>query len=65
MSRRMDYKISFDAPAEKVYQDFTSRDVPCLASPAYGSEIAAHLAKLSAAFGTEVQVENGRGLIRL
>lgn len=22
----MDYKISFDAPAEKVYQDFTSRD---------------------------------------
>ena len=25
MARRMDYKISFDAPAEKIYQDFTSR----------------------------------------
>src|ERR1044072_1747320 len=26
MSRRMDYKITFGAPAEKVYADFTSRD---------------------------------------
>lgn len=25
MSRRLDYKIAFDAPAEKIYQDFTSR----------------------------------------
>jgi hypothetical protein len=26
MSRRMDYTVSFDAPPEKIYQDFTSRD---------------------------------------
>jgi Protein of unknown function (DUF2505) len=26
MSRRLDYTISFDAPAEEVYQDFTSRE---------------------------------------
>ena len=26
MSRRMDYTIEFDAPAEKIYQDFTSRE---------------------------------------
>lgn len=26
MSRRSDYTLEFDAPAEKVYQDFTSRD---------------------------------------
>jgi hypothetical protein len=26
MARRMDYLISFAAPAEKIYQDFTSRD---------------------------------------
>jgi Protein of unknown function (DUF2505) len=26
MARRMDYKIAFTAPAEKIYQDFTSRD---------------------------------------
>src|SRR5689334_21574278 len=26
MSRRMDYTIAFDAPAEKIYQDFTSRE---------------------------------------
>ena len=26
MARRMDYTIAFDAPAEKIYQDFTSRD---------------------------------------
>jgi hypothetical protein len=26
MARRMDYLVSFDAPAEKIYQDFTSRD---------------------------------------
>ena len=26
MARRMDYKIAFAAPAEKIYQDFTSRD---------------------------------------
>jgi len=26
MSRRMDYTLAFDAPAEKIYQDFTSRD---------------------------------------
>jgi uncharacterized protein DUF2505 len=26
MARRMDYLISFTAPAEKIYQDFTSRD---------------------------------------
>ena len=26
MARRMDYTIEFDAPAEKIYQDFTSRD---------------------------------------
>ncbi|HKV17536.1 MAG TPA: DUF2505 domain-containing protein [Mycobacterium sp.] len=26
MPRRMDYTIAFDAPAEKVYADFTSRD---------------------------------------
>src|SRR5215510_3502131 len=25
MSRRMDYTLEFDAPAEKIYQDFTSR----------------------------------------
>jgi len=25
MARRMDYTIEFDAPAEKIYQDFTSR----------------------------------------
>ncbi|MET0996874.1 MAG: DUF2505 family protein, partial [Mycobacterium sp.] len=25
MARRMDYKIAFDAPTEKIYQDFTSR----------------------------------------
>ncbi len=25
MARRMDYKIAFAAPAEKIYQDFTSR----------------------------------------
>jgi hypothetical protein len=25
MSRRLDYKIAFGAPAEKIYQDFTSR----------------------------------------
>lgn len=26
MARRMDYTVSFGAPAEKVYRDFTSRD---------------------------------------
>jgi hypothetical protein len=26
MSRRMDYTLTFDAPAEKIYQDFTSRE---------------------------------------
>jgi hypothetical protein len=26
MSRRMDYIIAFDAPVEKIYQDFTSRN---------------------------------------
>jgi hypothetical protein len=26
MSRRMDYTLEFDAPAAKIYQDFTSRD---------------------------------------
>jgi hypothetical protein len=26
MSRRMDYTIEFDAPAEKIYQDFASRE---------------------------------------
>ena len=26
MSRRMEYTVAFDAPAEKVYQDFTSRE---------------------------------------
>src|SRR3954451_11888149 len=26
MSRRMDYTVEFDAPAEKMYQDFTSRE---------------------------------------
>src|SRR6185369_3819068 len=26
MSRRMEYTIEFDAPAEKIYQDFTSRE---------------------------------------
>ncbi len=26
MSRRLDYKIAFDAPVEKIYQDFTSRE---------------------------------------
>ena len=26
MSRRMDYTLEFGAPAEKIYQDFTSRD---------------------------------------
>ena len=26
MSRRMDYTLEFDAPAEKIYQDFTSRE---------------------------------------
>ena len=26
MTRRMEYAIAFDAPAEKVYQDFTSRE---------------------------------------
>jgi hypothetical protein len=26
MLRRMDYTIAFDAPAEKIYQDFTSRE---------------------------------------
>ncbi|MGV0872229.1 DUF2505 domain-containing protein [Mycolicibacterium sp. XJ879] len=26
MSRRMEYTIAFDVPAEKMYQDFTSRD---------------------------------------
>lgn len=26
MSRRMDYTVDFDAPAEKIYQDFTSRE---------------------------------------
>jgi hypothetical protein len=26
MARRMDYTIEFDAPAEKIYQDFTSRE---------------------------------------
>ncbi|MDT5187255.1 MAG: hypothetical protein QOJ20_4901 [Mycobacterium sp.] len=26
MSRRMDYTLEFDAPAEKIYQDFTNRD---------------------------------------
>ncbi|MGV0777545.1 DUF2505 domain-containing protein [Mycolicibacterium elephantis] len=26
MSRRMEYTIGFDVPAEKMYQDFTSRD---------------------------------------
>jgi hypothetical protein len=25
MSRRLDYTVKFDAPAEKIYQDFTSR----------------------------------------
>lgn len=25
MSRRLDYAVEFDAPAEKIYQDFTSR----------------------------------------
>src|SRR5688500_17199669 len=26
MSRRMEYTVAFDAPAEKIYQDFTSRE---------------------------------------
>src|SRR3954454_23711046 len=26
MSRRMDYTVEFDAPAEKMYQDFTRRE---------------------------------------
>ena len=26
MSRRMDYTVAFDAPPEKIYQDFTSRE---------------------------------------
>ncbi|MDF2824904.1 MAG: hypothetical protein K0R68_2312 [Mycobacterium sp.] len=26
MARRMDYVVSFDAPAEKIYQDFTDRE---------------------------------------
>ena len=26
MARRMDYRVSFDAPAEKIFGDFTSRD---------------------------------------
>ncbi len=26
MARRMDYRVSFGAPAEKIYQDFTSRE---------------------------------------
>ena len=26
MTRRMDYTIAFDAPAEKIYQDFASRE---------------------------------------
>ena len=26
MARRMDYRIAFDAPAEKIFADFTSRD---------------------------------------
>jgi hypothetical protein len=26
MSRRMDYTVAVDAPPEKVYQDFTSRE---------------------------------------
>jgi hypothetical protein len=26
MTRRMDYIVAFDAPAEKIYQDFTDRD---------------------------------------
>lgn len=25
MSRRLDYEVTFDAPSEKIYQDFTSR----------------------------------------
>jgi hypothetical protein len=26
MSRRMDYTLEFDAHAERIYQDYTSRD---------------------------------------
>ena len=28
MSRRLDYMVTFDAPSEKIYQDFTSRQCP-------------------------------------
>jgi poly-gamma-glutamate synthesis protein (capsule biosynthesis protein) len=44
-------------------KDFTTRDVPHLASEAYGTEIVSHLATLSAAFGTKVRVDKGRGFI--
>ncbi len=46
-------------------KDFSNREVPMLATPAYGSEVLSHLGKLSAEFGTTVVIENGRGFIRL
>jgi len=45
-------------------KDFSNREVPVLASPAYGTEVLSHLGKLSAEFGTKIAIDNGRGFIR-